>query len=174
MTTPALKLDPLATFSPCGLYRYTLTRVFRSGGKMCTFLMLNPSTADAVKLDPTVTRCKGFAEAWDYDGIHVVNLYAFRTPSPKVLWEAARAGTDVVGPDNDHFIREIMKRTSLVVAAWGGNAKPDRPNQVHKIVRESGHLLRCLTLTSAGQPGHPLYLSKNLEPVFYKTSVRLS
>jgi len=49
-----------ATFSEDRLYRYNLWRRWKSkaSGKV-TFVMLNPSTADAEKFDPTVRRCFG-------------------------------------------------------------------------------------------------------------------
>ncbi len=46
------------------------------------WVMLNPSTADHVHDDPTIRRCMGFARAWGYGGIAVVNLYAWRATDP--------------------------------------------------------------------------------------------
>lgn len=80
--------EPLATFSPCGLYRYTLRRswwtkitVTRHKGEVApslvTWLMLNPSTADATKDDPTIRRCIAFSKSWGFDGLTIVNAYAW-------------------------------------------------------------------------------------------------
>lgn len=51
-----------ATADARGECRYTLTRVWNSALPMITFVMLNPSTADAVQFDPTLRRCVGFAK----------------------------------------------------------------------------------------------------------------
>ena len=61
-------------------YRYLLqvTLPNPTGRGTCLFLMLNPSTANESKLDPTVTRCKGFAQRWAYRTLWVCNLFAVR------------------------------------------------------------------------------------------------
>ena len=61
-----------ATLSPCGVYRYDLTRVWDRQRPLCLFLMLNPSTADAERSDPTVTRCLNYAHAWGYGGQYIM------------------------------------------------------------------------------------------------------
>jgi hypothetical protein len=42
--------------------------------QMITFVLLNPSTADAVQLDPTLRRCVGFAKREGYGGMVILNL----------------------------------------------------------------------------------------------------
>jgi hypothetical protein len=59
--------------------------------------MLNPSTADERRDDPTIRRCIGFSRARGFGGKTVVNLFALRTPEPRDLREHA----DPIGPDND-------------------------------------------------------------------------
>ena len=55
-----------------------------------TFLMLNPSTADAFELDPTIKRCRRRALAMGAEVLEVVNLFAFRSPYPEDLRLRAR------------------------------------------------------------------------------------
>ena len=51
-----------AIFSLDHKYRYVLTRKWSNNG-ICLFIMLNPSTADAYKFDPTVSRAYKIAKA---------------------------------------------------------------------------------------------------------------
>lgn len=172
----SITLDPLATFSPCGTYRYTLSRAWGEdeGPKAC-FVMLNPSTADAVKSDPTVTRCINFAKAWGYAGLDVLNLYAYRTPSPPVMKKAEKAGVDVVGPHNDYAIRTILSRPGgVIVAAWGVNAAVSRVARFMEIARDLKRVIYCLKLTKDRAPSHPLYLPVHLNPIRYKVAVRVN
>ena len=53
-----------ATFSSCGKYRYTLGRVWDADKPLLLFVMLNPSTADSYKNDPTVRRCIKWARRY--------------------------------------------------------------------------------------------------------------
>lgn len=145
-----------AIISPCGQYRYALTRPsIRPPGKgAALFCMLNPSTADATVDDPTIRRCRGFADAWDCNGIAVVNLYALRSTDPKGL----NGHPDPVGPENDHYLREFAREFKDVVCAWGANANPGRALQVANIFRSAGARLWCLGTTKDGAPRHPLYV----------------
>jgi hypothetical protein len=72
-----------ATFDESLRYRYRLERAWVDHPvRFCNFVMLNPSTADAFVLDPTVTRCVGYARDWGYDGLVVTNIFALRSTDP--------------------------------------------------------------------------------------------
>lgn len=98
----------------------------------------------------------------------MINLFAFRTRSPKKL----RAATDPVGPDNDRWTDARMVAASMntvgpVIAAWG--AHPGITQRVEYVVaaaRRCGIQLQCLGTTANGSPRHPLYLPADtpLEP----------
>ena len=110
-----------AIISSCQRYRYTLTRTVGCAAKVVTFIMLNPSTADAREDDPTIRRCKGFARSLAAGKLIVVNLFAFRATKPKVLL----AEKEPVGPENNDHIRcaaeEAHNSGGMVIAAWGAH-----------------------------------------------------
>jgi len=84
-----------------GTWRRLLTREW-SDGPQVTFIMLNPSIADATRPDPTLTRCIGFAQSWGMGGLRVANLWSMVQSDPTQLWRAWAADyRDAVGPDND-------------------------------------------------------------------------
>lgn len=144
-----------ALVSPCGLYRYWLTRTWDQSRPPACFVMLNPSTADAERDDPTVRRCVGFAKRWGWGGLAVVNLFAFRATSPKDLKRAQ----EPVGPDNDRHLLEFARRAGVAVAAWGAHgAHLGRAREVVALLRGAGVALHCLGTTADGSPRHPLYV----------------
>lgn len=142
-----------AVFSRCRAYRYALWREWDPSGPTVLFVGLNPSTADHRHDDPTIRRCIGFARAWGFGRLAVGNLFAYRTPHPALLKQAAAP----VGRANDRWLRRLAAEADLVVAAWG----------VHGAHRERsaavlGYLPapKCLGTTKDGAPRHPLYLPK--------------
>jgi len=146
-----------AVISPCGRFRYTLSRWWALGPKL-VFVMLNPSTADGLIDDPTIRRCVGFANALGYGQATVVNLFAYRAADPRDL---ARAGWPV-GDETDEWITREASTASDVCVAWGaiGERGPavDRVQVVMPILRDAGHEPKCLRVTKSGHPAHPLYL----------------
>lgn len=142
-----------AIISGCGQYRHSLTRKW-GPGPTCVFIMLNPSTADAVEDDPTIRRCIGFAQREGCGSLEVVNLFGFRATSPADLKRAA----DPVGRWNDQYLYAAVKfATGPVIAAWGAHgAWMDQSRKVRQMLRTKP--LKCLGLTKAGEPKHPLYL----------------
>lgn len=174
-----------AVISDDGLYRYELTRDLPgrwAGGNapppvMC-FVMLNPSTADGTQDDPTIRRCKSFAEREGCRTLEVVNLYAYRATKPKDLWDAAAAGIDAVGPENATWVDRAIRLRSLgancLVAAWGANVEPSAVEWFAALVAAFARTrtaydpprVWCLGRTKGGQPRHPLMLRADtpLEP----------
>ena len=84
--------DGTAIISPCGRYRYVITRRVPQAVrwvKPMLFVCLNPSVADATVPDPTLTRCVGYAQRELCTELTIVNLFAFRATYPK---ESAEEG----------------------------------------------------------------------------------
>ncbi len=151
-----------ATFDPSGVYRYRLWRRWAAGLPVL-FILLNPSTADARRDDPTVRRCAAFARRWGFGAVEVVNLFALRSTAPQALWEAA----DPVGPANDRQIRAAARRARRIVAGWGaprgGGPVSARAAAVAAALGPA-HPLLCLGRTASGAPRHPLYLPAPTPP----------
>ncbi|MFM0126090.1 DUF1643 domain-containing protein [Paraburkholderia sp. RL18-101-BIB-B] len=149
--------------TPCGIYRYRLTRPAESMSpekSNALFVMLNPSTADARLDDPTIRRCRGFAKLWDCNGLAVANLYALRSADPAALW----SHPDPVGPDNDDYLWNFARECGDVICAWGSNARPEHAARVASIMLDAGARLWCLDTTKDGSPRHPLYM-RNDQPL---------
>ena len=155
-----------AHISPCGRYRYLLSRPpfetcrHVANARPAVFCMLNPSTADAVTDDPTIRRLRGYARDWGCAGIIVVNLYALRATNPREL----RTANDPVGPENDDYLYQAASESRDVICAWGKSARPDRVNRALEIFRSARAKTWCLALSKDGTPKHPLYLRANLKP----------
>jgi hypothetical protein len=149
-----------AILSPCGRYRYKLSRTWSDGPRVL-WVMLNPSTADADKDDPTIRKCIGFSKRWGCGGLDVVNLFAWRATHPKDL----RAAREPVGTLNDEAILLTARAADRIVVAWGGHVTAAgrfmrRAERVRTLLLgPEGRPLFHLGLTSLGQPSHPLMLA---------------
>lgn len=145
-----LDANSSADISECGLYRYTLRRTWASGPS-CTFIMLNPSTADADNDDPTIRRCISFAKREGCGSLLVVNLFAFRATKPEDMAKAE----DPVGPENARYLDEATRNPfDTCIAAWGAHPMAQKAGQ--ELADE--YDLMCLGKTKAGAPRHPLYV----------------
>jgi hypothetical protein len=172
---PGFEATGMAHFSPCEKYRYTLWRSLRPYTPMklgtCVFVMLNPSTADAAKNDPTVRRCIGYASDWGYAKLLVLNAFAFRGTDPKDML----AADNPIGDDNDYWFLELLDpkkqkppKVTQVIVAWGKDGKHrDRDLGLMQLFGDLGITPHCLGTNQDGTPRHPLYLRKDLEPTPY-------
>jgi len=149
-----------ASFDASGKYRYSLHRRWRAGPRRVCFCMLNPSTADASRNDPTVRRCIGYAMDWGFDALEVVNIFALRSTDPAAL----ATDEDPVGPRNTAAIVRAARRSEIVVAAWGVHGGIGGRGQ--SVLRRLSGLCEvcCLGTTREGFPRHPLYLAKSAQP----------
>ncbi|MCB9492102.1 MAG: DUF1643 domain-containing protein [Dehalococcoidia bacterium] len=145
-----------ASFSRDRRYRYELGRRWGLGPAV-TWVMLNPSTADATVDDPTIRRCIDFSRSWGFGALRVVNLFALRTPEPSALLHV----DDLLGPGGDRRLREVLRAVlraaDEVVVAWG-NVHPRLGARVEAIASLLPAETSCLGLTARGEPRHPLYV----------------
>jgi hypothetical protein len=151
-----------AAFSRCRRWRYLLWRRWDAAKPVANFLMLNPSTADELRLDPSCTRARNFAERWGYGALIVTNLFGWRATDPGEM----KAARDPVGRGNDAAILQAAREAALVVCAWGNHgAHLDRAPAVLSLLKAHGMRLHLLKKNESGIPAHPLYLSGTLKPL---------
>ena len=128
-------------------------------GPVANFLMLNPSTADEVKLDPSCTRARLYAERWGFGALVVTNLFGWRTTDPDEM----KAVRDPVGRGNDGAILAAARAAGVVVCAWGNHGlHRARSAHVVELLRNAGVGLHVLRMNACGEPAHPLYLPGSL------------
>ncbi len=176
-----------ADISPCKKYRYALTREWRGTHKhenwrwlteddgsicvdgagsplgepkACVFVMLNPSTADGTKDDPTIRRCVAFAKREKFEKLIVVNLFAFRATKPKIILDMNH-DQDPVGVRNQDAFNNAINQAGLIICAWG----------VHGVHLDQDETARgwlgdnlphhALGTTKEGFPRHPLYVKSD-------------
>lgn len=151
-----------ADISSCGQYRYSLIRQWyeHDTARFVVFILLNPSTADANRDDPTVRKCTGFARRWGYDGIKIVNLFAFRATDPVAL---AHAGYPVGPATDDYLQRETRSLADSIIVGWGANGTKCA-KRIHHVMNLINRPVRCLRVLKSGQPAHPLMQSYSCFP----------
>lgn len=153
-----------AVISDCEKYRYVLTRGYNMN--YIPFVMLNPSTADAMEDDPTIRRCIGFARDWGYHGLVVLNLYAYRATDPK---ELKKLSIEVaIGENNEDYWRHYLRDQEKVVCGWGNNANKEVVERFWTFCLYHDVRTMCLGTTKSNQPKHPLYLKTDTQLVEWR------
>ena len=151
-----------ALFSTCRRWRYLLWRQWDKTLPTANFLMLNPSTADEMQLDPSCTRARVYAERWGYGALIVTNLFGWRATDPQDM----KAAREPVGRGNDRAILKAAREAQIVICAWGNHgAHLGRSTTVRTILAEAGIRTQVLRMNSGGEPAHPLYLPGSLKPI---------
>ena len=144
-----------------GVWRYHLTRRWDAALPTCTFVMLNPSTANGERDDPTIRACVRWARVLGCGSLEVVNLFAYRATDPKRL--VGLALDDAVGRYNNGFIVRACAGAKVVVAAWGALSFATKDStfgfralDVRRMLLDRGQELICLGVNADGSPKHPL------------------
>lgn len=155
-----------AIFSDCRRWRYSLWRRFSDipcrPKQFCAFIGLNPSTADETIDDPTVRRCIRFAKSWNFGGMIMLNLFAYRATDPNVM----KAFPHPVGEFNDFTIDTVCRSVGQVVCCWGNHGSfQNRSDHVGEILSDVPTW--CFGTTKTGEPKHPLYLRGDSELIFF-------
>jgi hypothetical protein len=130
------------------------------------WVMLNPATGDTDgKPRPILSRCRNQSTVWGYDGLIIVNLFAFRHRDPKVLLGLDEA--IAIGPHNDRVLERVSDDCGQTIAAWGdGGAAWERSRTIRPML----HNAQCLpkngrSLSLKGQPFYPKGIRLDTHPV---------
>lgn len=157
-----------AFFSKDKIYRYYLSRQWSTALPLVV-IMLNPSTANEFKNDPTVARVETIAKNAGYGGYIVLNMAAYRATDPKDMLSQH----DPVGPLNAKVIRTTLgqvvgrwRQKPQILLAYGNNIeriqrKVDYDRTLHDIMRSCNRYGKLVQLqgTKKGHPQHPLYIA---------------
>jgi len=159
-----LQLPKGAIFSADRKYRYALWRVWNPNKSLLLGIGLNPSKADSIIDDPTITRLMRRSGYLGFGGFLMANLYAYVSTVPRVLLEDG----DHVGELTDYYLQKLITLSERQLCCWG-SFKPviNRAPQVYKMLSNP----YCLSINSDGQPKHPLYVGYDTEMVPYKFTV---
>lgn len=175
----APQIKRAAHISKCGRYRFKLTRVWQDNKPLLVTCMLNPSTADAERDDPTIRTLTGFGKAWGYGGLMVVNLFALRTPSPQALLATPFDERKGLKTDNAVHVSDALAyarhTTGKALAAWG-NVHPHLINDANyalHLAHQHYVNLICLGITANGFPKHPMArgthrIPSDQQPIVFK------
>ena len=155
-----------------GEYRYRLDReipppLIGVDKGWLVFCMLNPSTATDALDDPTIRRCKGFAQSWGFSHLEIVNLFAMRSTDPKGIY-GAHAHVSMGGQANDDAIKAAAGRSDMFVAAWGVHGKLHRRDRAVLAILRDLCDVYALGTTADGSPRHPLYVPGVTLPVLHQ------
>lgn len=136
-------------------YRYLLRRAWQGRGPFAhklAFIMLNPSTADDARDDPTIRACVSIAKRFGYNSIHVANLYSFRSPNP---W-ALRGEEEPIGTLTDSVLQHVHTQCHQTIAAWGTHGGWNNRGRLVTEMLVKIKPLYTIGINASGEPRHPL------------------
>lgn len=163
-----------ARISACGRYRFTLERKW-DDRPIVLACMFNPSDADHLIDDPTITLLMQIASHNGFGGLIVVNAIPLRSSTPGAAIAMTRWGKTREWADRDCLQENLgvivaeTGKAGAVLLAWGalGAHCADWMSIVRdEIVGElpDGVPLYCLGKTAGGHPKHPMARGKHKVP----------
>lgn len=151
-----------ANFSLCGLYRFSLWRIWNDNVKVPKVMVigLNPSTANADTDDATINRITSIAKHNGYGGLYMVNCFPIISRDPSVLpgyLSSPECQRSI--RENDDELRKIKEKCADIVCAWGSFKEVIETGRGEEIRKMFPKAL-ALKVNKNGSPKHPLYCSK--------------
>lgn len=137
-----------AEFSDCGKYRYWLSRIWDAEKPNAMCIGLNPSTANGIDDDRTITNLTELLKSLGYGGLYMLNLFAFISTDPDKLRECP----DPI-KDNDLYLKAVSGQCKDIIFAWGAFKQAEyRAQKVSKMFPDA----LCFGKSAKGKPIHPL------------------
>lgn len=152
--------------------RYVLKK---EGKNPLIVLGINPSTADDVRPDRTMTRVCGFADKMGFDGFVMLNVYPLRTPKIEEL--PGELNIDLHQNNLSHIVKEISKIENPTILVAHGNSISKKKYLrlcLKDILKEltqfkGAKFIQLGDLTNEGNPRHPLMSRADIEIKEYKS-----
>jgi len=157
-----------------GAERIELSRHWGPGPVACV-IGCNPSTADALKDDPTTLWWTAWFQLFGFGGYRAVNLYPFCTSSPaecrkKADWHLTDDwyARDQMLMTNLPHVGEVAKAADQVFVCWGNIAWDD--DWIEHVIQEIQEGVEpypdlwCWGKTKSGAPTHPMARGKHRIP----------
>lgn len=158
---------------PDPIYRYELGRAWDYSLPRLVSAMLNPSDADHLGPDPTLTRNVGFASGFGYGSLVVVNAYAWIDSKPRALPRLdGRPSSRAVGPENNEAVIAAITGHD-VIAAWGKHCTRERADWMLRVGLAGAKRVDCLGTNKDGSPKHPLYLAASTQRIPFGVGRRM-
>ncbi len=134
-----------------GKYRFLLKRIWDKEKENATLVMLNPSKANLLKSDMTITNTMNFLMDKGFGSMSVVNLFPFMATTPK----------DLIGHkkdykrENDKFIIEACENADSIFVGWVRGENKNRVKEVEVILRGYSNKVYCFQDNKGIKPRHP-------------------
>lgn len=146
-----------ADVSECGLYQYSLWRIWDDSKPLVMFIGLNPATINAGPKNPTIRRAGAIAQNLGYGGFYFCNCFAYISANPKELHAETLAATI----KNADVIKRVAASCADIIFAWG-NFKEAKQTGIKLI--QAFPQAKVLGLNKNGSPKHPLFCKKGTKP----------
>jgi hypothetical protein len=149
-----------AIFSDDRKYRYALWRIWNPKLDLLMLIGLNPSTANEISNDPTITRGIVRANQNKFGGFLMANLYGYVSTDPNALLKEG----DFVGEFTDYYLNKMINLSSIQLCGWG-SFKPVKYRAPFVLGMTKNPY--CLGINADGNPKHPLYIGYNQPMIKY-------
>lgn len=162
-------------------YRYLLevNLGLKQPGKRLVVIQKNPSIADGVLTDPTVSRVENWARVKGFTEVCYLNLFARRSTKPTELNKYDYSV--MVGKLNDEIILQQLNTSQATVFAWGNPSSiknqyyKRRSREVHSLVASALNKIHIVgALTKEGYPRHGLLWRDSWEITVVNNSHKFS